>query len=36
MLRPVWDVGYVTVQVAAFGAVAGLLGYLVLRLGRLR
>lgn len=36
MLGHVWNVVYVAVQVAAFGAVAGLLGYLVLRLGRLR
>jgi hypothetical protein len=36
MLGPVWNVVYVGVQVAAFGALAGLLGYLVLRLGRLR
>jgi len=34
MLRPVWDVVYVAVQVAGFGALAGLRGYLALKLRR--
>ncbi|MGH3661059.1 MAG: small membrane protein MtfM [Micromonosporaceae bacterium] len=29
-----WNVAYVGVVVAGFGAIAGVLGYLALRLGR--
>ena len=34
MLGRVWDVVFVGVQVAGFGVLAGLLGYLALRLER--
>lgn len=34
MLGRMWNVVYVGIQVAAFGALAGLFGYLALRLGR--
>lgn len=34
MLGAVWNVVYVGVQVAGFGLLAGLLGYLALRLWR--